>query len=284
MSTLPVSPGVASPEFNIQDQWVPHPEGRIFVRRWLPAAGASGDPIVLMHDSLGCVALWRDFPAMLCQATGREVIGYDRLGFGQSDPRVGLPSLDFVKEEIDRYFPVLCESLGLGSFVVLGHSVGGAMGVECAAGMEGTTARCAALVSLSAQMYPENRTLEGIRAAREQFRDPAQLERLARYHGDKAKWVLDAWTESWLNPEFAKWSLREVLPRVSCPILAVHGDNDEYGTPIHTDIIRERSGGPVRVEIMADTGHVPQRERPAAVLGLVGEFLAALRPLAPKRL
>lgn len=254
---------------------VEHPRGRLFVRTWSGAHDPSGGfrekaPIVLFHDSLGCVDLWRDFPARLSAASGRRVIAYDRLGFGQSDPRADRPALDFVADEANTFFPVLRERLGLEKFVALGHSVGGGMAIHCATRF---SANCEALVTESAQVFAEDRTLQGIRAAKQQFEDDAQVERLRKYHGDKAKWVLDAWTETWLDPAFASWSLAEVLPRVTCPVLAIHGEFDEYGSTRHPQLIGQLSGGPSRVEIMKDTYHVPHRERPEDTIHLISDFL-----------
>jgi len=260
-----------------RDVWVDHPQGRIFAREWsLPGAGAHrpASPIVLFHDSLGCVELWRDFPAELSAASGRRVIAYDRLGFGRSDAREVLPELDFIAEEARVYFPAVREQLGLERFVVFGHSVGGGMAVNCAAAFAGA---CDALITESAQVFPEDLTLSSIAEAKEQFVDESQLQRLARYHGDKARWVLDAWTESWLHPGFAAWSLRSVLPQVRCPVLAIHGMHDEYGTSVHPETIGELSAGPAQVAILPDTFHVPHRERPAAVIELVCAFLEPVR-------
>jgi len=203
-----------------RDLWVDHPQGRIFAREWSPpgvGAHRPTSPIVLFHDSLGCVELWRDFPAELSAASGRRVIAYDRLGFGRSDAREVLPELDFIAEEARVYFPAVREQLGLERFVVFGHSVGGGMAVNCAAAFAGA---CDALITESAQVFPEDLTLSSIAEAKGQFVDESQLQRLARYHGDKARWVLDAWTESWLHPGFAAWSLKSVLPQVRCPVLS----------------------------------------------------------------
>jgi pimeloyl-ACP methyl ester carboxylesterase len=239
-----------------------------------PAAGAlSGSPIVLFHDSLGCVDLWRDFPAALCAATGRRVIAYDRLGFGRSDARSDRPPLDFVADEARHYFPALRDALGFRRFIAFGHSVGGGMAVNCAAAF---SADCEALITESAQVFPEDLTLKNIAEAKAQFEDSAQMRRLDKYHGDKTRWVVDAWTENWLHPGFAAWTLRDVLPQVNCPVLAIHGEHDEYGTTRHPQMIGELSGGPARVEILPDTYHVPHRERPGAILDLVAEFVATL--------
>jgi pimeloyl-ACP methyl ester carboxylesterase len=262
-----------APALSVEDVWVPHPEGRLFARSWAPADPqriSMAAPLVLLHDSLGCVDLWRDLPVRIAQATGRRVIAYDRLGFGRSDARREQPSLDFVAEEASRYFPVLCDHLGLERFALLGHSVGGGMAIECAAAFP---TRCEALVTIAAQVFAEERTLQGIRAAKVQFEDPAQVQRLARYHGARAQWVLHAWTDSWLHPGFAGWNVLEALGRLRAPMLAIHGELDEYGSVRHPALIGERAGGTARIEVLPDTGHVPHRERTDLVLELVAGFL-----------
>ncbi|WP_208456885.1 alpha/beta fold hydrolase [Lysobacter solisilvae (ex Woo and Kim 2020)] len=117
----------------IEDVFADVSGGRTFVRRWLPALPVTGVPIVLLHDSLGSVEQWRDFPAGLAERLQCEVIAYDRPGFGRSTPRHDAPSLDFIADEARSHFPVLRAALGLGDFGLLGHSVGGAMAVVIAA-------------------------------------------------------------------------------------------------------------------------------------------------------
>ncbi|QDF99676.1 alpha/beta hydrolase [Azoarcus sp. DD4] len=267
-----------SPNVSHHDSWVEHEHGRLFARSWTPSGGpamaAAEAPIVLFHDSLGCVDLWRDFPARLSALTGRRVVAYDRLGFGRSDARAGQPALDFIADEAKTYFPAVRAQLGIQRFVAFGHSVGGGMAVNCAAEF---AADCEALITESAQVFPEELTLRNIAAAKEQFKDTTQVQRLEKYHGDKARWVLAAWTESWLHPDFASWSLTPVLPRVSCPVLAIHGIHDEYGTTRHPEMIGELCAGPARVEIIPDTYHVPHRERPEDIAGLVSAFIASAR-------
>lgn len=245
------------------------PTGGLFVRQWSPVQ-AQGSPIVLFHDSLGCVELWRGFPSALAARTGRAVIAYDRLGFGRSDPRDDTPGTDFIADEAETSFPALLEQLGIARFVACGHSVGGGMAVHCAAKF---AAACDALITESAQAFVEGRTLQGIREAQALFADADQVGRLAKYHGDKARWVLDAWIDTWLDPGFADWSLDTVLPRVKCPVLAIHGADDEYGSVRHPERIARLAGGPARVAVMPDTRHVPHREREQAALDLVADFL-----------
>ncbi len=254
------------------DHWIAHPSGRMFARQWQPAVVETARaPILLLHDSLGCVELWRDFPARLAAATHRRVIAYDRLGFGRSDARVGRPSKAFIAEEATAVLPVLRAQLHIDRFAVVGHSVGGGMAVEMAAR---APSECVALVTMAAQAFVEDRTLAGLRVAQEKFGDPAQVERLARYHGSKAAWALDAWLGQWLDPAFASWTLDAALPRVACPVLAIHGEQDEYGSAAHPRRIVDGVAGKARLEMLPGVGHVPYREQPELVVRLIADFLA----------
>lgn len=254
---------------DVRDVFLEVPGGQVFARQW-----AMGEPhlapLVLLHDSLGSVELWRGFPAALAQATGRTVWAYDRLGFGRSSPRTEPPSLGFILEEAQVYFPAVAAQLELDQYILFGHSVGGAMALCIAAHQP---ARCCAVIAESAQAFVEERTLEGIRAAQQGFHDPAQFARLARWHGDKARWVLEAWTGVWLSPAFRGWTLEPYLKQVRCPVLAIHGDADEYGSVAFPECIVAGVPGPARLEVLHDCGHVPHREKEPLVLGLVGDFL-----------
>jgi|SRR5579862_2677410 len=261
---------------HVLDSLIEVPGGRVFARRW-------GDlthrpPIVLLHDSLGSVEQWRNFPHLLGQATGRQVLAYDRLGFGRSTPRSDRPSVDFIGEEASTFFPALARSLGLARFALFGHSVGGAMALVIAATQE---AACEAVVTEAAQAFVEPRTLAGIRAAQAQLADPAQFERLSKWHDGKARWVLDAWTQVWLSAEFSGWSLDSYLPAIVCPVLAIHGDRDDYGSEEFPRRITRGVSGPAEMAVMAQCGHVPHRERREEVLRLTAAFLERYAPHEP---
>jgi pimeloyl-ACP methyl ester carboxylesterase len=258
-----MTPGVS------RDSWVEVPGGKVFTRRW-DVASTDRAPLILMHDSLGCVELWRDFPAELAHATGRPVIAYDRLGFGKSDPQTDRPAVSFIRDEAEVIFPALRRQLSLDRFVLFGHSVGGAMALATAA-LHGDT--CEGVITEAAQTFVESRTVSGIRAAKQQFSHGQELARLERWHGERAAWVLDAWTGVWLSPEFASWSLDDLLPRIQCPVLAIHGDRDDYGTVEFPRHIARRVTGPVEMAILDDCGHVPHREKKEEVLRRVTSFL-----------
>ena len=131
----------------------------------------------------------------------------------------------------------------------------------------------AAIITESAQAFVEDRTLEGIAAARAVMRRPDQLARLARYHGDNARWVLDAWTETWLSPRFADWRLDDDLRGLRCPIFALHGERDEYGSRAFPERIGSLPPAGTTFLILDDCGHIPHRQKPDAVLDAVGRFL-----------
>jgi pimeloyl-ACP methyl ester carboxylesterase len=190
------------------------------------------------------------------------VIAYDRLGFGKSDPYPGQLGIDFIREEAQVAFPALCDQLEFDRFVGFGHSVGGGMAIAAAAAFP---ARCQAVVTESAQAFVERRTTESISDAKRAFAQESQLDRLKKYHGDKAEWVLNAWIETWLSPAFAGWNLDEDLAGVQCPVLAIHGENDEYGSVAHPERIGALARGPATVAILRACGHVPHREKEAAV-------------------
>lgn len=255
-----------------RDYRIPAAGGTLFARQWEPeeTRHEGRAPIVLFHDSLGCVALWRDFPRALALATRRSVVAYDRLGFGESDACAGELPAGFIHEEASKVVPALLEALGHDDFIAFGHSVGGGMASVSAALMP---ARCRGVISESAQAFVEERTLAGIREARQAFARPEQMARLRKYHGDKSEWVLSAWVDTWLSEAFRQWNLNESLARVQCPVLAIHGDSDEYGSLQQPERIASLPPGPTTLAVLEGCGHVPHREQPDQVLEAVTAFL-----------
>lgn len=260
-----------------EDHRIQSASGRLHARRWIapPGTGGARAPIILLHDSLGSVALWREFPAQLAQATGRSVVAYDRLGYGQSDPHPATQDLDFVLDEARVGFPALRAALGIDDFILFGHSIGGGMAIACAAAWPDA---CRALVVESSQLFVEPHTLDGIRQAEALFAQPGQLARLAKYHGDKAEWALRAWIDTWFDPGFAGFNLDAQLQRVRCPLLAIYADNDAYGTLAHPARIERELRTPMTLQVMEGCGHFPHREQGVAVAQVTASWLAAVGP------
>ncbi|WP_249979141.1 alpha/beta fold hydrolase [Vreelandella olivaria] len=262
-----------TPTTTRHDRWVTVPGGCLFSRIWEPQQACSDIPIVLYHDSLGCVDLWRSFPAALCAATQQKVIAYDRLGFGRSSAALSPPPLSFIDDEPTASFAALYQALQLKQFIALGHSVGGCMAIHCAGHYK---AQCIGLITIAAQSFNEQRTRAGITEAQVAFQAPEQFAKLEKYHGDKANWVLHAWTDTWLHPAFKEWSLTPALERVSCPTLVLHGEKDEYGSHRQPERIARYTHGPAHCEILPGVHHVPHREMEAQVVDLIRQFIARL--------
>lgn len=253
-----------------QDHKIQITQGQLFVRQWIPATLKYSVPLILLHDSLGSVAQWRDFPAQLSARLNRPVIAYDRLGFGQSSARQDRPSAAFIVEEAEIIFPALCQAMDIKRFSLLGHSVGGVMALTIAASQKDA---CEAAITLSAQAFVEERTRQGIRDAQQQFTQETAFSKLIKWHGDKARWVLDAWTETWLSSAFDDWTLDPYLQQVNTPVLAIHGDRDEYGSIAFPKRIAKEVIGPSTAVIMENCGHLPHAEYPEEVINLVDEFM-----------
>lgn len=252
-----------------QEQFISIGDLHIFVKQWLPEKINSSVPVILLHDSLGSVGLWKDFPQVLANSLDRRVIAYDRLGFGKSSPKHTLPSFDFIKEEAEVYFPAIKAELGINEYLILGHSVGGAMAVNIAA----HDLQCKGLITIAAQAFVEVLTLDGIQSAKQVFAQPEQIKRLEKWHGEKAPWVLQTWTDTWLAPEFLTWNLDYCLKDVSCPVLVMHGELDEYGSSAFPRYITENVSGAAQCLIFDECGHIPHREKPSEVLYGIEEFL-----------
>nr|WP_228256826.1 alpha/beta hydrolase [Acinetobacter sp. WCHAc060033] len=246
---------------------------QLYVKSWTPEQLQHQIPIILLHDSLGSVALWRDFPEQLAQMTGRKVIAYDRLGFGQSSANPETLKVDFVSTEATTHFAKVLEHFNIQDFIVMGHSVGGGMASCCAAHYQD---HCKALITMSAQAMVEELTLSGIREAKVMFQQAGQLDRLKKYHGEKAQWVLNAWTETWLSPEFKDWSLDSFLHQVHSPLLVIHGELDEYGSLAQPQRFMDHTQGKSQQEIILGAHHMPHNEQPELVLSLIQGFLNSL--------
>ena len=251
----------------IEEQYIQTTDGDIFVKTWTPKIVLSSISIVLLHDSLGSSHQWRNFPEILANTLSIKVISYDRAGFGHSYTRHNLPPINFIEQEAEVYFPRVKATLELGQFIILGHSVGGSMAINIAA----IDKNCIGAVTISAQAYIEDRTLEGIQNAKQIFQRPEMLTKIANWHGEKANWVINAWTEVWLSDEFCNWELYQVK-NVACPLLVIHGANDEYGSIAFPNYIAQNSAASAHVEIIENCGHLPHVTHTEVVLKSISRF------------
>ncbi len=233
--------------------------------------GLGGIPLVLLHEGLGCLALWRDFPEALGQSTGRQVWALERRGHGGSAP---LGEEDFHPgwldvEGLDR-LPRHLDQLGVGPCVLIGHSDGGTMALLCAVAHPD---RIRGVITLAAHVTVDEHTVQGVRSAGETFRTGTLAERLRRYHGTRTESLFWRWHDTWLSPAHRSWSLLDRLPQIRCPVLAIQGEDDPYGLPAQAEAIALATGG--RSVLLPACRHAPHLEAREATLAAITIHLAA---------
>ena len=232
-----------------------------------------GEPtLVFLHEGLGSIRQWRDFPAQVTSATGCRALLYNRYGYGNSDvlaePRV---TVRFMHDEALVALPELLGKLKVDSPVLVGHSDGASIALIYA----GADHPVRGLALMAPHVFVEEVGIRSIERARQQFETTDLPQRLGRYHRD-ARRTFYLWNDAWLDPQFRHWNIEEYLPSVSAPVLVIQGVDDEYGTMAQLKSIRERVKGSCELLELADCGHSPHRDRPEAVLEALALFIRAL--------
>jgi pimeloyl-ACP methyl ester carboxylesterase len=230
-------------------------------------------PIVFLHEGLGSVAMWREWPAQVCAATGRAGVVYSRRGYGHSDPvpdvrGAGRLGPDYMHHEALVVLPALLEALGIRRPVLLGHSDGGTIAL-----LHASSHPVSACIVMAPHVLVEELSLRSIEAAREAY-ESALRDRLRRYHADVdgAFWQ---WNDIWLSPAFRAFDIRQDCRQIAAPVLAMQGTDDPYGTMRQVDEIAPTSGR-FLAEELAGCGHSPHKDQPERTRALVVDFLATL--------
>ncbi len=246
---------------------------RLQVERLDPGVGDAAAPtLVFLHEGLGSIAQWKDFPAALSRATGLPALVYERWGFGQSEPLTLPRPLDYLSIEAEAALPEVLAACGVERPVLVGHSDGGTIALLYAAAFPSRPAAC---ITEAAHVFVEDISLQGIREAVRLWREGDLADRLARYHGDEAETVFRGWAETWLDPRFATWNMLDALPKITCALLALQGEGDEYGSPRQVTTIVEGVSGPAQALMIPDCGHIPHHQQRAASLSAMRDFLRA---------
>jgi pimeloyl-ACP methyl ester carboxylesterase len=229
---------------------------------------AGAEPaLIFLHEGLGSVALWRDFPQRLAAATGRRALVYSRAGHGQSDVPAEDRTPRFMHDEALDVLPELLRTAGIERPVLVGHSDGGSIAL-----IHASRHPVAGLILLAPHVFVEDVTVASIEEARETFATTNLGERMARYHRD-AERTFRLWNDIWLAPDFRAWNIEDVLEDVTAPTLLIQGEHDQYGTLAQIDAIERGVSGPVR-RVVLDCRHAPQLEAPEETLRAAAEFLA----------
>jgi pimeloyl-ACP methyl ester carboxylesterase len=233
----------------------------------LPGAGRE-PAIVMLHEGLGSVSMWRDFPRQVADASGHEVLVYSRQGYGRSAPLTAPRPVRFMHDEALVVLPELLDTLEVRRPILLGHSDGGSIAIIHAGG---SGRDVAGLVLLAPHVMVEDISVASIAAARMAYEQGDLRARLSRHHAD-VDGAFRGWNDVWLRPEFRRWNIEEYLRRIKCPVLAIQGAQDEYGTMQQVDRVAEAVPG-AEVLKLAKCGHAPQRDLAPEVIQAVRGFV-----------
>jgi pimeloyl-ACP methyl ester carboxylesterase len=235
----------------------------------------SDSPVILvfLHDAIGSVSQWKNFPHELCAALGLPGLSYDRQGHGKSDGLTRERGANYMHhyawEELEQVIAQLAPEKKL---ILIGHSDGGSIALLYASRHP---QKVKAVVTMAAHVFVEEITLEGILETRQLFTSGDWLEKLSTHHGEKTKQIFNAWHETWTSDQFRNWNITAVLPFISSPALIIQGEDDNYGTEKQVDEIMEHISSVTKEKWMipAPCGHAPWKKKPKELIEKIKLFL-----------
>lgn len=228
--------------------------------------------LVFLHEGLGSVSHWRDFPARVAGATGSPVTVYSRYGCGDSDLLTEPRAVSYMHDEALRSLPDLLAQLHIENPILIGHSDGASIALIYAEAHD----RVRGLVLLAPHVFVEDLSVASIAEAKTSFETTDLPAKLARHHRDAAR-TFWGWNDIWLHSDFLRWNIEEFLPRITCPILAIQGLDDQYGTMAQVRAIARQSSGPVEILPLAECRHSPQRDQAEATVAAIAGFVKQIR-------
>jgi pimeloyl-ACP methyl ester carboxylesterase len=233
------------------------------------AGNPDAPTLVFLHEGLGSVGMWRDFPHRVAAATGCPALVYSRIGYGLSTPLTSPRRPDYMHVEALATLPALLDHLAIVKPVLVGHSDGASIAlIHAGSGVRPVRA----IVALAPHVFVEALSLASIAAARDLYERADLRARLARHHADVDS-AFRGWNDIWLAESFRDWNIEPLLPGIGCPVLLIQGRDDEYGTLAQVDAIERGVGGSVERVLLDACGHSPQRDQPDATLTAIAHFV-----------
>lgn len=226
--------------------------------------------LVFLHDSLGCIALWRDFPEKLSKAIGANLFIYDRRGYGRSSSFSGESRQKNYLETESDILMALLDKKGIKNPLLFGHSDGGTIALYAAAKYP---EKIRGVFTEGAHVFVEELSLEGIMHAKAQYNNTNLKERLEKYHGDKTEALFYAWTETWLSPGFRNWNMVDWLPHIKCPVMVIQGTEDEFGSVAQVEAISSAVSGSTEIYMVINAGHSPHKQNETVLIDRCISFL-----------
>lgn len=244
----------------------------LFYRKILPDKNVTQSPVIIfLHEGLGSVDQWKDFPEKLVEATGFPAIVYDRQGYGKSSPLAEKRGLDYIHKE-EKLLQKFIDALNLKSYFLVGHSEGGSLGLIHASKHPKGLLK---VVTLSANTFNEPKITPSIKSVMKVYEesDSKLKSGLAKYHGEKTDDVFYAWSKTWTAPFFQRWNIFEDLAKIEVPVLSFHGENDQYTSLQQIENIRKRVVAPKEINILDECSHHPHFDRQEEVVKKISNFL-----------
>jgi pimeloyl-ACP methyl ester carboxylesterase len=243
-----------------------------------PAPGSPRDPVetlIFLHEGLGSIAQWRDFPMALCRETGLPAVVYERWGYGSADPLDVPRTVRYLHDEALESLPEVMRQLRIDRSILIGHSDGGSIALIFAAAWP---EKVRGIITEAAHVFVEEITVAGIREAVEIYASSDLPKRLSKYHGGNTERAFRGWSDIWLSPAFRDWNIEDGLAGVRCPVLAIQGQDDEYGTPAQVSAIVRGVSGPAEPLLLPGCGHIPHHQARKRVLDAMKRFILSLAP------
>jgi pimeloyl-ACP methyl ester carboxylesterase len=230
--------------------------------------------LVFLHEALGSIGQWKNFPEALCQSVNMAGLVYERQGHGQSEEFTEPRTADYLHRYAHLELPGVLGSLSISEPVILvGHSDGGSIGLLFAAAYP---ERVKALICMAAHVFVEEETLAGIEPAKSVYETKIR-ERLRKYHPKQVDALFYAWADTWQSTAFRNWNITGELERITCPVLVIQGDEDEYGTVAQVEAIVSGCSGEAQSEIIQNCGHIPFLQQPDVTLKASRKFIEGLK-------
>jgi len=227
--------------------------------------------LILLHEGLGSVSMWGDFPEKLAQRTGHAVLSYSRVGYGKSDACKLPRTPEYMHVEARKYLPEVVAALDTDIIYLIGHSDGASISAIYAG--ETPDSRVKGLILMAPHFFTESVTIRSIRAARRLFATRDLRQRLEKHHGKNVDCAFKGWNDAWLDPEFAQWNISEFVPKIAVPILLIQGVGDQYGSVAQIDLVNQKSNVLVKTCLFEQCRHAPHRDQPLLTLDAISEFL-----------
>jgi pimeloyl-ACP methyl ester carboxylesterase len=246
--------------------------GRSLAYQWIEGHAAASPTLVFLHEGLGSIRQWRDFPERVAAATGCQALVYDRYGYGNSEVlQEASVGVQFMHDGALKELPDLLKKLAIENPILIGHSDGASIALIHAGA--GHPVRGVAV--MAPHVFIEDICVNSIQEAQRQFETSDLADRLGRYHRD-ARRTFHLWADAWLDPAFREWNIEPYLPGVKCPLLAIQGEDDEYGTMAQLDRIQRQVKGSCELLKLSACGHSPHKDQPERVLNSLSNFIGKI--------